>query len=494
VKKCVSCVKDLPDAAAHCVHCGVAQPAVVAPVPEPNRTVMGYSAAEVRAAAEAAARQPAPVAPSMPAPMQAYVPPPAQPAMPPPPTAGQAPTMMAMSPPPGALPASIPMAPAMSPQPARSPLAATINPAHVPSHAPPGASYPFPPPPSAGPAPLAPLMPTPAPPPSARLTPPGLQGATLPMEAAGPATDRDPSPDQLRAQALQVQPLAVPQGQVQRPALGDIARVQTAPRRMTLRGTPVEPNRVALRVLLIIFGALLLGYFCVPVSTKPMAFNWDVLVAAPTTHALLETLWLVVGGAIAIVVALIPMPTVVRAVIALAIGLGAYGVQFGLGPTPEWQALAYTTGTLCMLVGLLLRQHYTESIGARLTTTVGALTVLSVFLVPTGGGGVPLIEAFKALGSNRTVDAILVIAPAVVALVSTLVWLGANTSAGAAWIAWTALIIPPLGTMFQLAGRSHVVKMIELQPTVLGVWLPPLAWNVLAAYGIAAMVAKKLER
>ena len=240
----------------------------------------------------------------------------------------------------------------------------------------------------------------------------------MPMDAA--ATERNVVP------RLEVQPMAVPVGVPQ--SLPYVARAQPV-RRMTQRGAPVEPHRVALRVVLIIFGALLLGFFCLPISMRPMSFSWDYLLAAPTTYAMVSTLWLVVGGAIAVIVALIPMPTLVRAVIALGIGVGALAVKFGLGPTPEWQAVASTTGMLCMIVGLLLRHHYTESIGARLATSVGALTVLAVYLVPAHGT-VPLLAAIEALGSNHTVEAVLVIAPALVALVSLLVWLGANTSAG----------------------------------------------------------------
>ncbi len=60
MKKCVSCVKDLPDTALHCVFCGAKQPAAAgAPAAQPpaaqppaaggaaNKTVMGYSAAEL---------------------------------------------------------------------------------------------------------------------------------------------------------------------------------------------------------------------------------------------------------------------------------------------------------------------------------------------------------------------------------------------------------------------------------------------------------------
>jgi hypothetical protein len=45
VKKCVSCTKDLPDTAMHCVFCGAKQPAVAAPAAA--KTVMGYQAADL---------------------------------------------------------------------------------------------------------------------------------------------------------------------------------------------------------------------------------------------------------------------------------------------------------------------------------------------------------------------------------------------------------------------------------------------------------------
>ena len=62
MKKCVSCVKDLPDAALHCVFCGAKQPPVgPAASPPPGgpaaappqglqaKTVMGWQAADVLA-------------------------------------------------------------------------------------------------------------------------------------------------------------------------------------------------------------------------------------------------------------------------------------------------------------------------------------------------------------------------------------------------------------------------------------------------------------
>lgn len=456
MKKCVACVKDLPDAAAHCVFCGVAQPAAARPPVEVARTVMGYSADDVRAAAAAAGR-PA-TAPPVAAPM-------------PMPTPGQAPTMMALQPPPtgdGRTRTAPPLQPAQ-PQPARSPLSSPAI-----AMPPPGASMPFAPP-APAPAWSPPAAPEPAPmlrP--GRVTPSNLQGATIPMEAA-PV----------------LQPMAVPVGVPSRPA--EVAHGVPV-RRQTARAIPTEPNRTALRVVLAVFGVLLLGAFAVPVQVKPVSvFNWDALVASTSTAELVRILALVGGGALALVVALIPMPTVVRAVLALGLGLSVIGLQLGLGPTPEWQEVASIVGTLCLVVGLLLRHDYTESIGARLAVTVGALTVLAVYLVPIHGE-VPLAAAAGALGSNRTVPALLVLVPAVLAVLSLLAWLGANTRAGAVWLAWLVLAWPVIAYGLTLLNTDRFEDLIAARPGTLVGWVPLIAWPVLACYGIAAMVAKKLER
>ena len=56
MKKCVSCAKDLPDAALHCVFCGAKQAPVAPPGPPAGgpggnqaKTVMGWQASDVLA-------------------------------------------------------------------------------------------------------------------------------------------------------------------------------------------------------------------------------------------------------------------------------------------------------------------------------------------------------------------------------------------------------------------------------------------------------------
>ncbi|HEY0251147.1 MAG TPA: hypothetical protein VGC41_06450, partial [Kofleriaceae bacterium] len=43
MKKCASCTKDLPEAALHCVFCGVKQPPAPAVQPGLAKTAFGYS-------------------------------------------------------------------------------------------------------------------------------------------------------------------------------------------------------------------------------------------------------------------------------------------------------------------------------------------------------------------------------------------------------------------------------------------------------------------
>jgi hypothetical protein len=254
VKKCVSCGKELPDTAMHCVFCGTKQPAAPAPAAGPNpggpqaKTVLGYSAADLlKQAGVKPAAPPQPAAPFQPQPG----PTPAQ-------VAGTAATALAMQPP-------APLAPQAAPAPFQPPAPAFPQPGPAASNnagqaahaatvfggAPPASASPFPAPAPAsfappamqpqgfqpqGPGPsFGPALPGPIPPGAATMPPPSNpafgppQGGQFGGSAATAATmfmAQGPSPQAPQAapapfaqpyQPPQAQPYQPPQAQPYQP-------------------------------------------------------------------------------------------------------------------------------------------------------------------------------------------------------------------------------------------------------------------------------------
>ena len=447
MKKCASCTKDLPDAALHCVFCGAKQAPAPATAGGVAKTVMGHGSSEMieqlRAhAAATAAKQPPPNLPSA----SPYAP--ARPSQ-----GGHAPPGAPQSP-----------APPATMAPAPGSVAPTM---FVPGGGgPPGGGYP----PAA--APSGPLNAGPVP------------GRGYP-QPPGPAP-MQPLP------ALPIQPV-VPIPAVIPPYL--------ASRTSARAGRPLEPWKDSLRLMMFLWGGVLLLYFVTPLSIEPLKFQWDTIIDGEGTSKL-EPLIIVATGLLSLLLAWIPMSPSPRGLIGGVLGLTGIVVPTLLAlsksnfSVDQAFVLIALVGTLVLIVGLLLRNEYRDSILPRLLVTFGVLAVLAPYVVPRHDR-VLIIEIFKMIiegpGKLKLVAA-LELAQLGVIVMALLAWLPSPSSGAAKVFAWLLILWPVVEMLTTLLLSEDIVAAITGSPShALMTWAPLSSFFVLIGYGFASVLGKQLE-
>lgn len=508
MKKCASCIKDLPDAALHCVFCGAKQPP--APVVQSglDKTAFGYSANEVpnersewmggggnaprgveQMRVEQVRGRPGAI-PAAPRTAPARVPP-----MPPPPPKAKGLgtlTTMAQMPPPRT---SAPVPPAIAPT--------AVPPSTAPPmRSPPAQPYPEGPPggfvptsaahaktmfvqtgPPAQPMPSAPGYPAPSAMPATLVPPPQPQALTMPAPAPLPARP--------------VPIMAIPAAQPP-PYLAS----QTASRLIR----PIEPWRNSLRAWMFLGGLALLAAFAVPLRTSPaLQFHWNLILDGQGL-ARLPPLVLAGVGFLGIVLAVIPMPVAPRGLIAALLSLAGIAVPIALVGVPPWQALAPLIGLVLLVPSLLVRNEYRDALLARLFVTLGVIGILLPFLVPQNDA-IPLVSVFKRLidlpGSQKVAPA-LDLCLITIVVMSLLAWLPAPVTGGAKVWAWLLILWALFVHAIHIALAGDIEVAISGAPnrTILAwvagdaagsVHLVGSAYLVIVGYGLASAIGKQLE-
>ena len=332
------------------------------------------------------------------------------------------------------------------------------------------------------------------PPPAGGFQPGGFQ----PPPAGGfqppPAGGFQPPP----AGGFQPAPMPMPM------APAPMAPPYLASRTAARAGAPREPYAEGLRLVLIIFGVLLLLAFIAPMSTAgKMVFRWDLL-KAPGVGAIakFDQVYLAAAGILALVFGLVPLATVPRGALAAVLGLTPLALHFVVddikdAPSFRWQDLV-TFVSLCTLVpGLLLRQEYRSQLLPRILVTVGALGILIPLLVPEKGGDPEIkqiIDAISKSPGKLKVLAILKLWPVIIAFLSLMCWLPAPSSGAAKVLAWLFILtIVVFGyTAMILAGHIGTALKANLNELLLGGWVFA-AWLAFIGYGAATVIGKNLE-
>jgi hypothetical protein len=254
---------------------------------------------------------------------------------------------------------------------------------------------------------------------------------------------------------------------------------------------PFEPWQRALRVVCVVFGLALVAVFLAPRSTDPLVFGWAVL-QGELSAATIAALAIAALGLLAAVLALLPVSTGPRALVAALAGTGAEVAGVALWPHIEWRLVAYAAGVLLAAAGLLVRSQYRASTLGRLATAAGAVAVLLTYVVPVDGE-VPLLSAARALGGGglQIVVPLLVLAIALVALVALIVvWLPPSTSAAGSALAWLLLLLPVAVLAAPILDQPG---QLARDPSVAYHLLGVLATRALGAYGLASLAGKLLE-
>jgi hypothetical protein len=261
-------------------------------------------------------------------------------------------------------------------------------------------------------------------------------------------------------------------------------------------GVPIDPWRRGLRVMMIVWGAVMLAAVATPVSTDPLVFQWDQIMARQGTPEIIIMMFGAIG-LLGLLLGLIPMITLPRGIFAALLGLAGFVVPIVLdGELPDWRHLMKLVAALCLVSGLLVRNEYTDSVLARILVTFGAACALLPYLVPADGQ-IVLIEDFKQvinLGGTDKVPALLVLAHLVIVLMSLLAWVPSPATGGAKVFAWLIIGWAAVIAYTFLALDANIVTKIKTAPfDALVRWVPDTVCQVLAGYGIAAVIGKQLE-
>ena len=81
------------------------------------------------------------------------------------------------------------------------------------------------------------------------------------------------------------------------------------------------------------------------------------------------------------------------------------------------------------------------------------------------------------------------------ALLALLVWMKSPSSGGAKGIAWMLILWPIVARLIELLVKGHLADTVKAAPfPALVPWAPGVAYAAMAGYGLAALLAKQLER
>lgn len=270
-------------------------------------------------------------------------------------------------------------------------------------------------------------------------------------------------------------------------------------------GRPVEPWKDSLRLMMFLWGAALLAVFAMPLTSSPLAFNWNLILNGEGT-ARLPPLTFAAVGLLSAIIAGIPMQPAARGLIAVVLGLAGIVVPVALVGVPPWQTLSSMIGTLVLVPGLFVRSEYRGSLVPRILVTLGAIGILLPFVLPQGGA-IPLVTLFKALidvpGSAKAGPA-LAFGEITIVVMSLLAWLPAPVTGAAKLWAWLLILWGLISHVILLLLAGHLGDAISGAPNAALVsWiaggLSPsgvalgAAYLVLVGYGLASVVGKQLE-
>jgi hypothetical protein len=265
-------------------------------------------------------------------------------------------------------------------------------------------------------------------------------------------------------------------------------------------GRPIEPWKDSLRLMMFIWGGILLAAFVTPRSTDPLAFNWNAIIEAPGT-AKLPPLLLVAVGVLSISLATIPLQPAARGLLAAVLGLAGFVTPFVLlvidQGLDDWQSLVQVAGLILLIPALFVRHEYRDAMLPRILVTAGALAVLAPELIPQHGD-LPLVAKFQKLidapGEMKIIAALDIVSIVLVVL-TLLAWLPSPSSGMAKLLGWLLILWPLIEHLANLIvpGPEFIDAIVATPFAALMVWAAFSPYLVLIGYGLASVIGKQLE-
>ncbi|HEY0192366.1 MAG TPA: hypothetical protein VGC42_14700 [Kofleriaceae bacterium] len=333
---------------------------------------------------------------------------------------------------------------------------------------------------------------------------PGNQYAPAPMPPQSqPQSQPQPQPVfpqvnfQVKPSGPMPAPMAIPQ------AMNQYSTGATG----ITRSRVIDPYRRTLPMMMFLWGVALLAVFATPLTTSPMTFHWTTVLEGAGLARLIPLTFAAVG-LLGVLLAVIPMPSYLRGLLAALLGLAGIAMPFVVaGVVPGWQALVPLAGALIIIPALIMRAEYRDSLFARLLVTFGAAALLLPFLLPQNGV-IPLVDTFKQLieapGLGRVAPALIVVY-VVIVVMALLAWLPSPITGGAIVWAWMLILWGLVVHVVELVLAGGIPEKLTGAPnaTLLG-WVVGLdadkaspllgaAYLVFVGYGLAAFLGKQLE-
>jgi hypothetical protein len=149
-----------------------------------------------------------------------------------------------------------------------------------------------------------------------------------------------------------------------------------------------------------------------------------------------------------------------------------------------------------LVIGLLVRNEYVESLLARILVTIGVVAVLVPDLLPRGGE-IPLVATFKGLidlpGKAKLIP-IAEIGRIVLVVMSLLAWTPGPATAAGKIFAWANILWLTAGsTLLGLIALSDIGAVLSHTPIAFTQWGMVAAMLAFIGYGFATVIGKQLE-
>ena len=255
------------------------------------------------------------------------------------------------------------------------------------------------------------------------------------------------------------------------------------------------PGRTLIRVIMALGGLLLIGLFFAPwggTADAPV-FSWDLLKGASGLDFMVR-IYLVAGGLVMLAGALLPLPYLLRALVAFCLGAAPLVLaRVGQVYWNEWLVI----GVLLFLVAALLhRRRYQSSLFARILVFLGFLSVVAVNVVPFKGG-VPIVGLFKGLSASAGAGMAVTLLPLFLLLITLLAMLMTVRGKGGGLAGlWALLLIVYMPLRFWLSALVGIIGGADPLSQLPGLYngLSSFIFILVASYGLSLVFARAAGR
>ena len=243
-------------------------------------------------------------------------------------------------------------------------------------------------------------------------------------------------------------------------------------------------------------GLFTIGLFFAPWggTAEGLVFSWDLLKGASGLDFIVR-IYMVAGGLVMLAGALLPLPYLLRALVAFFLGaMPLILVRVGQVYWNDWLAV----GTLIFLIAALLhRRRFRGSKVARIFVFLGFVAIVAANVVPFKGS-VPIVGLFKGLSSAGGFGLAISALPLyllLISLLSLLMTLKGKNSGGLAgmWALLLIIYLPLRDWLSALAGILGGADPLSQLPA-LNNGLLSFVFVLVASYGLSLIPARFAAR